>query len=248
MAEDVAGFLETVTLKERMTVTVRVYDGDGYAPLGVDTRWLRNILFCGGVAEVSTAYLSHALGLPVPRAYRPEMLRDAAGTLSARLGDGRQSWIDVYETEQEFFARMFQLQLQQRAGGLWSVGDGEILRLELVAISKENPTVLKILVSGAMAAMLALGGCFVGVHLMRENGAAACRQQYLDYDQKQTERLLKTAKFEGKFTAEQRAALESVNSLTKAGIAACGSSLDDAGMTFKPGEEPEVTFHVSPKK
>jgi hypothetical protein len=243
MASNIERFLDIVEVSRRMTINVRIDGGPGYASLGTDVLWLHKVHFCVGVAEVVGSYVLGRTGISTEALYSDEISGELGG-MFARIGHSADSWVDFYERQSYPAEQLFRVHLARRRGGPWAAGADDILRVDLVGLTKENPTLLQIIATGATTTMLALGMCFGGVQLMKEYGAQACREQYLDYSARESERIHRTARLEGRFTKEHEAALGKVRDMVNAGIAACGSSLRDADVTLESGDPPKVGIHV----
>jgi hypothetical protein len=232
MPDSLNRLMDGVRLKKQLTITLRIHDGAIPTPLGVDRRWFGKLLFVAGTSEFVFEYATHLVAPRQPALYDPGVLQQFDRFMSNRARS-RRSWVDVYQDEGALWVGEFQSLLRQRrSGGFLSVGSGDPLRIQLQSAWKENPSVRQFLAAGAVGAMLTLAGSFGGVHLMQERGAAACRQQYFDYSRKQTDAILKSARFEGKLSAQHNAALANVQEAVNAGIAACGSSLKGSSITI----------------
>lgn len=236
---------KSIESNERFSIMVKTHEGDGYASLGLDLIGLDAVLECVGIAEVATAYWMFESGDLSFSAYSPNMLSEFGGMISG--SNSPENLMDAF-TSQDHWLDVYHTQIAQRRGGRWAVGDGEILRVELVELYKENPTVKQILVTGFAGTLIFLGGTFGWVHVKKENGAQQCQQQFLEYGQKGREPILKQAKLEGRLTEHHEKALQAIENTVTTGIAACGSKLDeiDAGIDItKEGIALHVTASTS---
>jgi len=241
----VESLIDNIRRKHSFEITVRTYDGAGYASLGHDLMGLDTVLECVRVAEVAAAYWTFPFG--AFNTYSLHALMDFEAIISR---PSPSTWVDAF-SNQDHWLDVYG-RVQSRRGGYWAVGDGEILRVEFIDLYKENPTVKKILVTGFLAAQIFLAGCFGGVQLIKEGDAEQCRQEYIDYGQHLSEAVFQQARLEGRLTEQHLKALEAIQTTVNTGTAACGSKLDkfqvgvkvnesgvDLGLTVTAGNAPK---------
>jgi hypothetical protein len=241
MLPEIYVLTRTVAERKRLEITVRAYDGEDYAPLGLDLRGLQAVLVSAGIAEVAVAYWTFHLEQTLYPAYPRNVLTNFGNIISDNSSNMIKTWVDEYE-DRERWLELYQSQINRRRGELWGVGDGEILHVALVELSKENPTVMTVIATGLTIANLYLASCFGGVHLMKQREAVECRQQYLDYSRQQADAILRQAKLEGHFTDKHNEAIKTIQDSLNKGIAACGSNLERIDLGIDGGR---VTLSIN---
>ncbi len=220
--------------KTPLELAIKVYENESYAALGIDLIPLNSVFFACGVAEFIYSYASYVFGRKESIPYDSDALEYfEREILTAIRRKPKPSWIDLYESAGESYEGTFKNQLRNRDGGFWFAASGGVLRIELVSISKENPTGFKLLVYGPIAAIGFLIALFGGVQLIEEVKAPQCRQQYFDYAVKSREQVMASAKQQGQFTLTHQKGLEKIDDTLAAGIAACGSSFKNLGLEFE---------------
>jgi hypothetical protein len=242
----VEGLIDDIRRNKRFEIVVRTYEGEGYASLGHDLIGLDAVIACVGIAEVAASYWTFPSG--AFNTYSPNALAEFGAMISGRKSPN--TWIEAF-TDQDHWLDVY-MRVEGRRGGYWTVGDGEILRVELIDLYKENPTIKKILVTGFAAAQIFLAGCFGGTQVMKERAAQQCRQEYVDYGQHVSDAIFRQARLEGRFTEQHEKALQAIQDTVKTGIAACGSKMDrfqvgvkvnekgvDLGLTVTAANEPK---------
>jgi hypothetical protein len=236
----IEGLTESIQINERFKFTVKTHEGEGYASLGSDLIGLNAVLECVGIAEVAYAYWTLQSGDYSISPYSQDSLAEFGGMISA--SNRPETLIDAFRN-QDHWLGVYRRQIARRRGGYWAVGDGEILRVELVYVYKENPTIKEILIAGAISAQLILVGTFGWIQVQKQEGVEKCQEQYLKYGEKGHEQLMKQARLEGHFTEQHKKSWEALQDTVKTGIAACGSKMDqiDAGIEV---DEKGVALHV----
>jgi hypothetical protein len=220
--------------KTPLELSVDVYENKGYAALGIDLVPLNSVFFTCGVAEFIYSYASYLSG-------SKESIPYDSGTFEyfereILIGIRRKpklSWIDLYESAGELYEGIFKNQIGNRDGGFWFAASGGVLRVELVAISKENPTHFKVLILGPIAAIGILIALYGGVQLFETVNAPQCRQQYIDYAAQSRAQVMASAKQQGQLTSMHNKSLEKIDDTLAAGIAACGSSFKNLGLEYQ---------------
>jgi hypothetical protein len=232
MSPDIEGLSRAVERNKRLEIRTRAYDGNGYASLGLDLRVLTAVFETIGIAEVAATYWGYGQ-MSFPTGFEKPLpgLSLALFDRSVSAVDRSTTWVDAL-ANQEDWLDLYKQQFFFPRRAYWAVGNGKILRVELVELSKENPTVTKIIVSGFTAATLFLATCFGGVHLVKTIGEERCRQDYFDYSNRQTEIIMTQAKLEGRFTRNHEVALGRIQNSLKAGIAACTANMDEIDVTL----------------
>jgi hypothetical protein len=244
----VEDLFKNIQQNKSFEIVVKTYDGEGYASLGHDLISLDAVLACVGIAEVAASYWTFPDG--AFNTYSPQHLAEFGAMISG--GQRPIDWVEAFNDKDLWFD--VYSRVQGRRGGYWTIGDGEILRVELVNLYKENPTVKQIIVSGVASAVFLLAGCFGGVQVMKEKGAQQCRQEQIYYGQHVSDAVFKQARLEGRFTEQHQKALQGVQDTVSTGIAACGSKLDkfqvgvkvkgvDLGLTVTASDEPKEQKH-----
>ena len=145
-------------------------------------------------------------------AYSPDELAEFGEMISGP--NTPETLIDAF-ANQDHWLDVYRRQIARRRGGYWAVGDGEILRVELVEIYKENPTFKEILIAGAISAQLVLVGAFGWVQVKKQNGMEQCQQQFLEHAQKSQEQIMKQARLEGRFTEQHQKAWDALQVLLR---------------------------------
>jgi hypothetical protein len=242
MDDQITGLLERASGERRLELAVRIYDGDSFAPLGADLEQLEKVLFVAGTAEFIYSYVAYLAGSNEQLPYEIGSFREFEGALSSTSRGVRPSWDDLHRDRRDYEA-IFRRQLYMRTGGLWSVGSSDLLRMELVEIYKQNPTILKILATGVVAIMITLSGCVGGVWIAQERDADHCRVEQIAYGKQLAETIMRQAKLEGKFTPEHGKALAQVQDTVNAGIAACGCHLTGVRIEIDP-KAGKVIFEI----
>jgi hypothetical protein len=216
-----------------LELTVNVYENEGYAALGIDLIPLNSVFFACGVAEFIYSYASHLSRSKEPIPYDKSTFeyfeREILPSIRKNL---KQLRIDFYKKEGESLEGTFKNQFRNREGGVWFAASGTVLRIELVAISKENPTGLKLMVLGSIAAIGFLVALFGGVQLIEELNSPQCRQQLVTYAEHSRAQVMQSAKLQGQLTLTHKQSLDKIDDTLAAGIAACGSSFKNLGLEF----------------
>ena len=222
-----------LALRERLVVTVRIYDDEKRdAPIGADVGVLQSLLFVSGTAEFIYAYAAYLTGDTSVHLYDPATFIEFEGQLRERIGGVRPNWIELYQRQPLFgLNTLFLAYVARRHGGYRAIGSSDIIRLELVHASKENPSVRKIIVGGVAAAVMTISGAFAGVQIMREYDREQCMAEAYSYGNEQAALLAKMGRFHGPMPGESYAKLQDV---VNARLAACGSPLAGIGIKLGP--------------
>ena len=240
----IEGLAESIQSNKRFQITVKTQEGEGYASLGSDLIGLDAVLGCVGIAEVAYAYWMLESGDYSLSAYFPDMLVEFGQMIS---GSNRPATLIDAFRNQDHWLDVYRRHIAQRHGGYWAVGDGEILRVELIDIYKENPTFKEILIAGAMSAQLILAGTFGWVQVKKQQGMEQCQEQFLEYSQKGQEQIMRQAWLEGHFTEQHQKSWEALQDTARTGIAACGSKMNQINAGIEVNEK-GVALHVTVPK
>jgi hypothetical protein len=115
--------------------------------------------------------------------------------------------------------------------------------LSFLGAYSENPTVTQILASGGAISTIVLALVFGTVQVMKEASAPACRAQYTELAQKQTEVFERAARLQGRWTPELRASHgDALKSITAAS-AHCGSMLENVDLIVDYALQKTATVH-----
>ena len=107
-----------------------------------------------------------------------------------------------------------------------------------------NPVVLRLDVKGGSRALLAAVLVFGAVQLTKEYGAEACREQYADIADHQTDMLTKIARLQGRWTPELKDSHRVVVEAARVGAAGCGSLLSGLGFRIRIPRGPEFDVRL----
>lgn len=229
---EVEMLLDAVQKRQSLEVVIKIYESEsGNATLGADVAALWSVQFTGGIAEFTYSYAAYLAGGERGLPYRSEVFQDFEMQFFSDSGIRHKSWIELYEQKHEFCFEVFRRVMTRRDGYHHAVASGDILRLELVEVWRENPSCRMILAKGVTAAILTLAGTFGAVHVMKTYDADRCRQEWIDYGEKQTIMLTKIGRFEGKLPP---GAYDKLQDTVAGGIAACGSPLSAAEVNIGP--------------
>ncbi len=234
MAENIQELMSWgLALRERLVVTVRIYDEEKRdAPIGADVAVLQSLMFVGGTAEFVYAYAGYLTGDTSAHLYDPPAFSEFERQLRERIGDVRPNWIELYQRRPLFeLNTLFLPYIAGRRGGYRAIGSSDIIRLELVDASKENPSVRKIIVSGVAAAVMTISGAFAAVQIIREYNREQCIVEAYNYGNEQAALLAKMGRFHGPMPDESYAKLQDV---VNARLASCGSPLAGIGVKLGP--------------
>jgi hypothetical protein len=226
---DTVEYLAMASERHELEISIRIEDGDRFAGLDVDVKALSALLFCGAIVEEvlrfgDTLYEDHA-----PRHFFGSMLRMSESAKKDGL-----SWVDCYQSRGQF-AELYREIVRLRRRGR-SIAASAILRLEIVEVYRENPTVPKILATGTSAAIVLLTVTFSSIQLMQERGADHCRSQAYEMAKTNMTFLSAAARREGKWTKEHSGAEDLIMMNMNTSIAACGSNLNGIQLKTKPKE------------
>lgn len=216
-----------------LEIAVRIQDGPRYAALGHDVRAFDAVLSCVGIAEAIHAYSEWVTTGKGTEAYSASSLKGLDAMIRLAV-TAEQSWIDTYESGRHW-AGVYGLLISARRGGPRNVGVDEYLRVELVQLRRENPTVAKILATGAARSMLLLSALIGGVVLVGQFGAEGCRQDYMHYSERQMEKIRGLARLEGHLSENHVKGLKVIQHSMDAGISACGFHLRNMEVRYGRG-------------
>jgi hypothetical protein len=204
---------------EPFSFTLKLQDGNRNAPLAADVTALDAILFAGGAAELVYSYAAWLAGDEGRLPYSPRAFAEFDDEFGKWVG-WNLHWIDLYHERPDACRAVFERMLRRRKGGYWAIGSGDLLRLELVEAWRENPSLRKILVSGAAGIGFLFTASFSAIQVVKEVDAPTCRQQAYDWGERQTHELLRQGRFEGTLSEQSYQRLQGV---VNARVAACGS-------------------------
>ena len=191
-------------------------EGERYASLDLDTKALAAALFSGAVIEEVIRF-GNALYEKSPENYAfSSMIRMTEDVI--RRG---WNWVDCYEHGDEL-AELFREIIRLRLRGS-PIASSEDLRLELVEITRESPTTLKILAIGTAASMFMLASTFSALAVVKQHGADACRADAYRMEESNMRDLKELSRREGKWTKEHTEAETKILAAMNTAIAACGS-------------------------
>lgn len=237
----IEGLTESIQSNKHFQMTVKTQEGEGYASLGSDLIGLDAVLECVGIAEVAYAYWMLQFKDYSLSAYTPDMLAEFGQMIS---GSNRPATLIDAFRDQDHWLDVYRRQIARRDGGYWAIGDGEILRVELIDIYKENPTFKEILIAGAISAQLILAGTFGWVQVKKQQGMEQCQKQFLENSQKGQEQIMRQARLEGHFTEQHEKAWDALQDTLKTGVAACESKMDQINAGVEVTEK-GVALHVT---
>jgi hypothetical protein len=195
---------------------------------------LNKVLFCGWMAQLLSDYADYLNGTFREKDIPENAIKFLDTEIVPLVLANQWSWIDCYEHPSQFFWKFRHLYADS-VSGAGVAFRSELLRIEIVEMYMVNPSLWKIIVSGATAAMIFLASAFGAVHVTKELGAQECRAAHNELLVKQTDRLFAQSKLEGHFTNIHEEALAKINAAHSANIAVCGSAWSSVNLETNKG-------------
>lgn len=195
------------------------------AALDVTIYAMDRILFCGWMARMILSYMDFLNGSFEERdiPYKAVQLFDT--DIVPYVRQKHWSWIDSYENRNDLYDRLRHIQEETNPNvGFANMAD--LLRLEIVSLTKVNPAKFKIRATGEKLSAVILAIAFAACMVIRTMGAEECRKSQREFTQKQIEWVVELAKRQGRMTPDLKEFGDKIIDGYGAGIAACDASLD----------------------
>jgi hypothetical protein len=227
-----------------LEIKLEIREGaNSFAALDYDLKALNALLFIAGVAEFVSVYIAYrAADLPNP-VYSLAAFDDFTREFITPRRQHYFSWVDVVEKDSDLFRSVFDGWIRNRRNpGTGIAATSETVRLELVEIYKQNPTITKVIAIGSIVSITALGGIVIGANTYITHGAEECRKKHHELNIQATDRILENVKRTGKPPTPLDGQMYSdATQLTAMAFAACKPDLVGLNVRFKFGDK-EMAF------